>query len=224
MSVEEILEKISGKPELARKLYEILRDRFATREEFNRLLEELQKSREEYRREFREMYRRSDQRFEAMQLQIDRRFDGVDKKFDNIDKRFDRVEKVIKDIQVSQDRMMVSLEEEAKEVIEYLLKKNHNIKVTLDELKIKDFEVDIYGATDDLCVVGEAAVRLGNSKLDQLLQNIKHLKINHPSYMKEKTVKILYGIKILPELIEKAEKEDIWIVTATKELTPFKMS
>ncbi len=52
LDVDEILKLLEKEPQIARTLYEILRDRFVTREESQRLLEEIQKSREESTRRF----------------------------------------------------------------------------------------------------------------------------------------------------------------------------
>lgn len=50
-------------------------------------------------------FERSDQRFEALQIQMDRRFDTVDKRFEDVDKRFEDVNKRFEDVNKKFDDM-----------------------------------------------------------------------------------------------------------------------
>lgn len=63
----------------------LLSEKFPRRDEFARLLDELEASRMENRERFEQV----DQRFE----QVNRRFEQVDRRFEQVDQRFDRLEK-----------------------------------------------------------------------------------------------------------------------------------
>jgi hypothetical protein len=77
-------ELIRSEPDIATTIEGILAQQFPRRDEFARLLDELEQSRQENRTRFDEM----DQRFE----QVDQRFEQVDQRFGNIEARLDRSE------------------------------------------------------------------------------------------------------------------------------------
>lgn len=78
-------------PQFATLIEGMLAEKFPRRDEFARLLDELQ----EHRRETQQQFRLVDQRFEQVDQrfeQIDRRFEQVDQRFDQVDQRFERLE------------------------------------------------------------------------------------------------------------------------------------
>ena len=145
-----------------------------------------------------------------------------DRKFNHIMSEIATIKREIRDIKQFEDRLAVSLEEEAHEVIEYLLEKNYGIRVRLERLTLERAEIDIYGITDNLCIFGEASVRLGLSMIDELLNKVRFMKRKNAEYLRDNVILILYGLRILPKIIEEAKKHGIWVVTATKELTELK--
>lgn len=76
-------------PQFATLIEGMLAEKFPRRDEFARLLDELQ----EHRRETQQQFRLVDQRFE----QVDQRFEQVDQRFEQVDKRFDRLEGELQD-------------------------------------------------------------------------------------------------------------------------------
>ncbi len=58
------------------------------------------------------------------------------------------------------ERLSLSLEEEAKEVVGPLLRRR-GINVSLSSLTLDDVEFDLFGASDELLILCEATVRLG---------------------------------------------------------------
>ncbi|MGQ4892379.1 MAG: hypothetical protein ACP6IP_07825, partial [Candidatus Njordarchaeia archaeon] len=130
----------------------------------------------------------------------------------------------IRELKSFQDKITVSTEEEATGVTSYYLRKNYGIDVTLETVYVDtDVEVDIYGVKGDICVFGEAAVRLGTSKIRDLLNKFDYVRRKFPSWLREKTILVLYGMRILPNVVEEAKKHGIWVVTASKELTKLKI-
>ena len=117
------------------------------------------------------------------------------------------------------ERTSITLEEEAKEVLEYRLMKK-GIPVELKRLMLPEIEVNIYGVYGDMCMVGEVSTRLGAKLIDELGEKLETLKSKHPSLLKPKIIKVLYTMVATDEALEKAKKEGIWVLKATADLTP----
>ncbi|MDW8004318.1 MAG: hypothetical protein RMI04_05855 [Thermofilaceae archaeon] len=117
------------------------------------------------------------------------------------------------------DRVMVSLEDEAREWVEYLLGQRGIVckpqRLWLDE----EYEFDIYCVTDGLTVVGEAKVRVGSNVVEKLVSRVNEASKRWPSYFKGKVVKVLYCMIAPPSAVEKAEELGVWLIESTKELT-----
>jgi len=196
-------------------LLEIL-DRFRKYDEkFNKILEEIRELRlraNEHDRKFNEILARLDEH--------DRKFNEILARLDEHDRKFNEILAEIQEIRTAVDRLAISLEDEAIEVISYLLENRYGIKVDLDTLYEDGIEINIYGATDNLCVVGETAVRLGIAKVRELIKKVKFLRRRMPHYLRDNVILVLYGAKIMPKTVNEASKYRIWVVTATKELTP----
>ena len=78
-------------PQFATLIEGMLAEKFPRRDEFARLLDELQ----EHRRETQQQFRLVDQRFEQVDqrfAQVDRRFEQVDRRFEQVDQRFEQVD------------------------------------------------------------------------------------------------------------------------------------
>jgi len=126
-----------------------------------------------------------------------------------MDRKLNRIEKILK-------KLTVDIEEEARSIIKYRLREM-GIDVDIDVLKLPDFELNIYGVSDNICVVGEASLRAGVSIIDELKRKLNTLKTKYPSYLREKIILVLYVTLPLPELVERAKREHIWLLKATKE-------
>jgi hypothetical protein len=69
--------------------------------------------------------------------------------------------------------------EEARIVIKHRLREL-GYEVELTSLTLPEVEVDVYGASDDLCIVGEARVRASSNVLDEIDRKIRELRRLHP--------------------------------------------
>ena len=189
-------------------LLEIL-ERFQSYDEkFNKILEEI--------RELRQRSVEHDKRFQEILNELK----GLRERSLEHDRKFNEIMAQIRDMKLMLDRLAVSLEDEAMEVIRYFLKQR-GIHIDLSALYFNSFEMNIYGATDNICVLGEVGVRVGVSKIKELLKKVSYLRIRAPNYLRDNVILVLYGVRILPEAVERAKKYNIWLLTATKELTPF---
>lgn len=90
----------------------------------------------------------------------------------------------------------------------------------MNRLFVDTKEVDIYGAVGDLCIIGEAAVRLGTSLIDELKEKIKFIRERKPELIKPRLIKVIYTDYATPDSIEYAKRERIWILKWSGDLTP----
>ncbi len=205
-------------------LLEILKRLDKHDEKFNQILAKMA----EYDKKFNQILAKiaeHDEKFNQIMDEIRRLREKAtehDKKFNQIMGEIVAIKKEIKEIKQFEDRLAVSLEEEAHEVISYLLEEKYNLNVKLERLVLDRAEVDIYGTTDNLCIFGEASVRLGLSMINELLDKVRFMKRKMPEYLRDNIILVLYGLRILPKIVKEAEKHGIWVVTATKELTKLK--
>ena len=117
MSVEEleefILDRLPGvlerNPRFVTFIEGIVAEKYPRRDEFARLLDEVQQHRKETSAQFQlvdERFQQVDERFQQVDerfQQVDRRFDQVDRRFDGIDQRLDKVDARIDSLEQRMD-------------------------------------------------------------------------------------------------------------------------
>jgi len=121
----------------------------------------------------------------------------------------------------SLDRLMLSLEEEAKDHVEWLLNK-HGIKMKIEPKVICGMEFDLFGIEEDLILVGDATVRAGPKVIEWMYNRAQKLAKCSPDYKKKKFIIVIYSMHFTPSAIEKAKKIGIWLISANKEVTELK--
>jgi regulator of replication initiation timing len=126
----------------------------------------------------------------------------------------------VRQIRTSLERLTLTAEEEARSVVKHKLKEKLNIDIELDRIFIDATEVNMYGAMGDICVVGEATVRLGPSLVNELLGKVKMIRDKRPELLRRKLIKVIYTDYATPEAVEAAAKSKVWILRWEKELTP----
>ncbi len=124
----------------------------------------------------------------------------------------------LKEIKSYIERTSITLEEEAREVIEYRLREK-GIIMNITNLILEDIEIDIYATDTNLCLIGEAKTRVSKNVIIDVDNDIERLCRKYPNYLKDKVIKAVYGMQILPEALDEARKRGIWLVTANKEYT-----
>ena len=144
----------------------------------------------------------------------------MDERFRRVDKRFERIEKEIKytrsRLESRLDKISLSVEDDARVIIEYHLKKR-GIDIKLGELVLPDMQVNIYGTSDNICVIGEVETRAGVSLLNELKRKYKQLREKYLEYLRKNVILVIYTLSPTYDLIEKAKKENIWLLRATTE-------
>ena len=123
-------------------------------------------------------------------------------------------------LRVSFERLTLSVEDEARDVIRHRLKSDLNLDVPLDRLWIDEREINIYGVSDDVCVIGEATIRLGIKLIEELEGKIEYLRRVRPNLLRPKIIRVIYADYAVPSALEAARERGIWVLKWSGDLTP----
>ncbi|MDI9619235.1 MAG: hypothetical protein QFX33_00215 [Candidatus Nezhaarchaeota archaeon] len=123
-------------------------------------------------------------------------------------------------VTASLEHLTLSIEEEAREVVGYRLRKEMGVQLELAPIIIDKREIDLYGASGDLCVIGEATVRFGVNLVDELERKLQLVKEKRPDLLRPKMIKLIYTMRPTPEAVEKALSRGVWVLSATRDFTP----
>ncbi|AGT36061.1 hypothetical protein N186_08625 [Thermofilum adornatum] len=126
----------------------------------------------------------------------------------------------VKHIHVTTDRLALSLEEEARSFIAHRLKQELGIDVELDRVFVDSEEIDIYGATGDICIIGEATTRLGPKRVQRLIRRIELIKQGRLELLRKKIIKAIYTYVAVPQALEVAINNKVWVLDWQRNLTP----
>ena len=179
---------------------------------FNEILEEIREIREEQARHTRILEEHT-KRLE----EHDRKFNEILEEIREIREELKAHREILREHSILLHRYITTMEEEAHEVIAYRLRER-GILVELSILTLPDLEVNVYGASDDVCVVGETAVRLGRKKVEELEEKLRILRSRYPSFLRRRVIPVLYVMRATDEAIRRARDRGIWVLTASKEL------
>jgi len=127
------------------------------------------------------------------------------------DEMFAKLREDVRDVKVTLERVTISEEEEAKEVLGHRLKAL-GIPMALKRLELPGLEIDLYGASDGVCLIGEATVRAGIRLVEELDAKAGLLAERHPELLRPRVIKAIYTILATPEAIEEANRRGIWIL------------
>jgi septation ring formation regulator EzrA len=120
----------------------------------------------------------------------------------------------------SLERLTLSLEEEAIDVIKHRLSDDLGISIDLVSIVVDKKEIDIYGVSDDLCVIGEATVRLGKSLVERLERIIEYIRDRRPGLLRKRLIKVIYTFYATEDAKKLAIEKGVWIVRARGDITP----
>ncbi|MEM3009781.1 MAG: hypothetical protein QXQ75_05970, partial [Candidatus Nitrosocaldaceae archaeon] len=157
-------------------------------------------------------FRRHDEEFARVWQSIENLRKDMQEGFKRMDKRLRYIESYI-------ERTSLTLEEEARDVIEHRLK-DRGISLSISRLELADIEIDIYGVDTDRCIIGEVKTRASPNVIEDVDNDIERLCNRYPQYLRKKVIKVIYAMQVAEEAIKEAEKRKIWVVTARKDLTP----
>jgi SMC interacting uncharacterized protein involved in chromosome segregation len=129
--------------------------------------------------------------------------------------RLERVERTL-------EKLTLEIEEEARTVVKHRLREmGYEVEVT--SLILPELEVNIYGASDNLCIVGEARVRASSNVIDEIDGKIEALKRLHPDKLRPKVLRVVYTTLALPDLVVRAEREGVWVLRAVGDVVKPKL-
>jgi len=128
-----------------------------------------------------------------------------------------------KSMRVMLERLTLSVEDEARDVISYRLRRELGIDVRLDRIFVNGREINIYGVSGEVCVVGEATVKLRASLVEELEEKIELIKKEKPELLRPKLIKVIYADYSVPRALELASNYNIWVLNWKGDLTPRKI-
>ncbi len=117
----------------------------------------------------------------------------------------------------------MTVEEEALDVVGYRLRNELAVDIKLERIFVDGKEIDLYGAAEDLCVVGEATVRLGVRLIDELEEKIAFLRSRRPDLLRRRIIKVVYADYAPPSALEEAKRRGVWILKWSGDFTPRKI-
>jgi len=121
-----------------------LKDHFLTREEFLDAMNKLDKRFEAMQEQMDKRFDQMDKRFEAMQEQMDKRFEQMDKRFEamqeQMDKRFEQMDKRFEAMQEQMDKRFEAMQEQMDKRFEQMDKRFDALQEQIDKRFEKVYE------------------------------------------------------------------------------------
>ncbi|MEO9364989.1 MULTISPECIES: hypothetical protein [Candidatus Nitrosocaldus] len=230
---KEILDRIARVEEELRNLRE---ETNKLREETNRLRQDMQEgfrrhdeelkrhweSIEKLRQDMIEGFRRHDEEFKRVWESIENLRRDMQEGFRRHDEEFKRIDKRLRSIESYMEKTSLTLEEEARDVIQYMLREK-GLTLSISRLELPDIEIDIYGVDTEYCIVGEVKTRASSSLVESVDKDIELLCSRYPQYIRKKLIKVIYAMQITQDALNEGNKRNIWLVTAKGELTSLKI-
>jgi len=176
-------------------------------EEVRKLLEEIVKLREEQKKVWEEIRRMWDvlaklrEDFNSMVQTFNQRFAGLDA-------RLTRVERTL-------EKIALDIEEEAHVIVWHRIKTEYGVDVKIEPLVLPDLELNLYGVSNDVCIIGEVAVRASVNTLRELFEKLEKLRSNYPEALRPKLVLVVYTKRPTWGLIEEARRRNVWVLGLT---------
>ena len=128
-----------------------------------------------------------------------------DRKFNEVIAEIRDIRRELREIRSYMERVSLSLEEEAWEVVAGRLRRM-GVDVGLTRLILPGLEVNIYGATDDLCIVGEASTRAGARTVRSVDDKLDELRRRYPEHLRGRVLKVVYTMWATEDAVEEAKR------------------
>jgi len=132
----------------------------------------------------------------------------------------EKISRDIRDMKNTLQRVTISMEDEAYEVISHELRARMGVNVEFSHQYVDDREIDIYGTAGDLCVIGEATVRLGAGLVRELDEKVELLGRARPELLRPRVLRVIYTVLATAEAAEEARRRGIWIRRIHEDVTP----
>ena len=193
-----------GLSEVLKKLGDLTEEQVRLREDFKELREEQVKLGEDFK-ELREDFKE----LREEQVRLREGFNRMLAIVGEATRRLGRVERTL-------EKLTLDIEDEAKSIVKHKLREL-GVSLELTSLSLPGLEVNVYGASGDVCAIGEAAVRAGAGLAKELLRKFDKLKRDHPDRLRKKNILLIYVCLPTPELVEEAKENNVWLLKATEE-------
>jgi hypothetical protein len=141
----------------------------------------------------------------------------------DMNRGFRRVDVSLSQLWTTVGRLTLTVEEEALDVVGYRLRNELAVDIKLERIFVDGRKINLYGAVGDLCVVGEATVRLGVRLIDELEEKIAFLRSRRPDLLRRRIIKVVYADYAPPSALEEAKRRGVWILKWSGDLTPRKI-
>ncbi|MEM1547499.1 MAG: hypothetical protein QXN75_00510 [Thermoproteota archaeon] len=187
-------------------------------EEHDRKFNEIIARLDEHSRRFEE----HDRKFNEIIARLDehsRRFEEHDRKFNEIIAEIRDLRRNVSEIMAYIERTSLTIEEEAREILSHRLRER-GVELSVSSLVLPDMELNIYGANDEICIIGEVSTRAGARIIEEVEEKMMELRRKYPQYLRKKTVKAVYTMQATPAAVEAAESKGVWLLKATGDLVP----
>ena len=132
----------------------------------------------------------------------------------------EKISRDIRDMKNTLQRVTISMEDEAYEVISHELRTRMGVNMEFSHQYVDDREIDIYGTAGDLCVIGEATVRLGAGLVRELDEKVELLGRARPELLRPRVLRVIYTVLATAEAAEEARRRGIWIRRIHEDVTP----
>jgi len=131
-----------------------------------------------------------------------------------------RMSRAISDIGTTLERLTLSLEDEASEVVGFNLRGKLGVDFKFTRIFADSKEVDLYASQGDVWVIVEAATRLGVKLVNEVNRKADIIRHRKPELVKQRFIKAVYTLVPLNDAVEEAKKQGVWVLTWKEELTP----
>ncbi|MHA1632091.1 MAG: hypothetical protein ACTSXC_04690 [Candidatus Freyarchaeota archaeon] len=222
LGLDEVIKRMDRQQQTIQKILERLEraeeERTQIRKEQTKIWEEVRGLREEQTKIWEEL---RGIREEQVKLRED--FNRMLGRIERLEVLYGRLDGRLGRIEATLEKLTLDIEEEARSVVGWRLREM-GYEVNLGVLSVPEAEVNLYGVTDDLCVIGEATVRAGAKLIDEVVGKASLLSRKYPEKVRPKKILVVYTSWITPEAVEKAKKKGVWVVKAIGDVTPAKIS
>ncbi|WP_069806538.1 hypothetical protein [Vulcanisaeta thermophila] len=115
------------------------------------------------------------------------------------------------------ERMTLSIEEEANEVVQYYLRQRGiAIETRPTHLNTK-YEFDIYGSNGQLTIVGEARTRAGPAAIRRVVKRVEEAVKSLPDKFPGRVIVVVYCLRAVPGALEEANNLGVWLLESGRE-------
>ena len=123
-------------------------------------------------------------------------------------------------VAVTLEKLTLSAEDEAHDVLKIRLKEELGLDIALGRIFVDEKEINIYGASDDVCVIGEVTVRLGTNLLEELEGKLLLIRQKRPELLRPRLIKVVYADYASPSALKMATEQKVWVTKWSGNITP----